>query len=163
MTNTPNILFLCTGNSARSIMAEGLLNHMAQGRYKAYSAGSHPTGSPHPMAIKTLTKFGIDTGFARSKSWDEFDQSHADAIKFDLVVTVCGNARDEVCPIWHGAPIKTHWGMEDPAKFEGSHIMQEARFDTSLAILRKRIKALLAHETMPKDQAILDKMGELQA
>ena len=143
-----NILFLCTGNSARSIMAEGLLNALGEGRYAAFSAGSHPTGNPNPHAIKTLEKMGISTDFARSKSWDEFAKTHENAPKIDIVITVCGNAENEVCPVWNGAPLKAHWGMEDPAKFDGSTTMMEAHFDTAFGILRNRIKAFLALKTI---------------
>lgn len=161
MNDAKNILFLCTGNSARSILAEGLMNELGKGRYIAYSAGSSPTGTPHPMAIKTLEKFKIDTGFARSKNWDEFSIENEHAPDIDIVITVCGNAAGEVCPIWHGAPITAHWGMEDPAKFEGSVVMQQARFDTVFSLLRKRIKALLAIDNEDISQASLDEIGQL--
>ncbi|MCK5041551.1 MAG: arsenate reductase ArsC [Sphingomonadales bacterium] len=160
-----HVLFICTGNSARSIMAEGIFNSLAKGRYTGFSAGSNPTGAPHLTAIKTLEKFGIDTGFARSKNWDEFSADNNEAPNIDLVVTVCGNAADEVCPVWHHADgsttLKTHWGMEDPAKFEGSVVMQEARFDTVFSTLRQRIKAFLAHAEMPQDQKTLDDIGKI--
>ena len=118
------------------------------------------------MAIKTLEKFGIDTSFARSKSWHEFKADKLNAPNIDLVVTVCGNAANEVCPVWHTEPeqkqpLKTHWGMEDPAKFEGSITMQEARFDTVFATLKSRIKAFLSHSEMPQDQKILDEIGKI--
>lgn len=167
MADTKNVLFICTGNSARSIMAEGIFNSLAKGRYNGFSAGSSPTGTPHHMAIKTLEKFGIDTSFARSKSWDEFSQSSPQAPNIDLVVTVCGSAAGETCPVWHhqdgASTLKTHWGMEDPAKFEGSVVMQEARFDTVFAVLRNRIKAFLNHETMPLEQKTLDEIGNISA
>lgn len=164
MTGKKNILFICTGNSARSIMAEGIFNSLSNGRYTGFSAGSTPTGTPHPMAVKTLEKFGIDSGFARSKSWDEYSADNKNAPNIDLVVTVCGNAADEICPIWQSqeqATMQTHWGMEDPAKFEGSVVMQQARFDTVFSILRKRIKAFLAHQDMPQDQQVLDDIGKI--
>ena len=161
MTDSKNILFLCTGNSARSIIAEGIMNDLSKGRYKAFSAGSKPTGTPHPMALETLEKFGIETGFARSKSWDAYAQSDLNAPKIDIVVTVCDNAANEVCPIWHGSPLKAHWGMEDPARFEGSVVMQQARFDTVYSTLKKRIKALLAKEYSTLGQDDLDEIGQL--
>lgn len=161
MTNSKNILFLCTGNSARSIMAEGVTNDLSKGRYKAYSAGSKPTGTPHPMAIATLEKFGIDSGFARSKNWNNYSQNDPNSPKIDIVVTVCDNAANEVCPVWHGSPLSTHWGMEDPARFEGSIVMQQARFDTVFSTLRKRIKALLEIEFSSLSQEGLDKIGKI--
>ena len=108
-----NILALCTGNSARSILLESLLNHEGKGRIKAYSAGSHPTGAPHPQALALLQAEGHDTNALRSKSWDEF--TTPDAPQMDLVITVCSAAAGEACPIWPGAPIRAHWGVDDPA------------------------------------------------
>ncbi|GAB7129654.1 arsenate reductase ArsC [Silvimonas sp. JCM 19000] len=107
-----NVLFLCTANSARSIMSEGLLNVLGEGRFKAFSAGSHPSGRVNPFAIELLQEIGYDTTALRSRSWAEFDD--ATAPHMDIVITVCDNARGEVCPIWPGHPITAHWGFEDP-------------------------------------------------
>lgn len=139
---TYNVLFVCTGNSARSIMAEGIMNQLSRGRFKAFSAGSHPTGSVNPFALRTLAKFNIPTADFRSKAWDEFAKPEAPAL--DFVFTVCDNAAGEVCPIWPGQPMTAHWGVADPAAATGSDD-EKARvfFDTAL-ILRRRIEYLLA-------------------
>lgn len=134
-----NVLFLCTGNSARSLLAEALLNRDGAGRFKAYSAGSQPKGQPHPMALEVLGELGIDTGELRSKSWTEF--SCADAPQMDLIITVCDNAAGESCPVWPGRPISAHWGIEDPAAVEGEG--QKAAFQTASRYLYNRISLLL--------------------
>jgi len=117
MAKTYNALFLCTGNSARSIMAEAILNRLGAGRIRAYSAGSYPKDQPHPMALEVLADRGYDTSRLRSKNWDEFAQPGAPNL--DFVFTVCDNAAGETCPIWPGQPITAHWGVEDPAAFRG--------------------------------------------
>lgn len=137
-----NVLFVCTGNTARSIMAEGLLNHMGRGRFKAYSAGSMPKGVVHPAALKVLNDLRAPTGEVRSKSWSEFAQSGAPQL--DFVFTVCDNAAGEVCPVWPGQPISAHWGVEDPAAVEGSDDDKRAAFRTAHQILKRRIELFLA-------------------
>ena len=135
-----NVLFLCTGNSARSILAEALLNRAGVGRLRAYSAGSQPRGEPHPMALTMLREHGFDTSGLRSKSWTEF--SSADAPQMDLIITVCDNAAGESCPVWPGRPIAAHWGIEDPAALEGEG--QRAAFENALRYLGDRISLLVA-------------------
>lgn len=134
-----NVLFLCTGNSARSLLAEALLNRDGAGRFKAYSAGSQPKGEPHPMALEVLGELEFDTRDLRSKSWTEF--SRADAPQMDLIITVCDNAAGETCPVWPGRPTTAHWGIEDPAAVEGDG--QKAAFLTALRYLNNRISLLL--------------------
>ncbi len=136
-----NVLFLCTGNSARSILGEALLNHVGEGRFRAFSAGSTPKGKVHAMAIETLRKTGISTEGLRSKGWDEF--ATADAPHMDFVLTVCDNAAGEVCPIWPGQPMSAHWGIEDPAAVEGPEFQQRAAFEDALRYLRNRISAFI--------------------
>ena len=142
---TRNVLFLCTGNSARSIMAEALLNRDGAGRFRAFSAGSWPKGEPHPAAIALLKEQGISTDGLRSKSWDEF--SSPDAPQMDLIITVCDSAAGETCPIWPGHPATAHWGIEDPAAVEGEG--QNQAFFNALTYLQRRISLLLA---LPHDE-----------
>ena len=135
-----NVLFLCTGNSARSILAEAILNQQAMGRFRAFSAGSYPKGAVHPAAIALLKELDHDTGDFRSKSWDDF--SGPGAPKLDFVFTVCDNAAGEVCPIWPGQPMPAHWGIEDPAAVEGAG--QEQAFWNAYQQLQRRIQLFLA-------------------
>ncbi|WP_439599991.1 arsenate reductase ArsC [Devosia sp.] len=136
-----NVLFLCTGNSARSVLGEVLLNQLGQGRFKAYSAGSTPRGSIHPMTLETLQRAGLPTDGLRSKSWDEF--AGPNAPKMDFVFTVCDNAAGETCPIWPGQPMTAHWGVEDPAAETGPEFKQQAAFEDALRFLRNRITAFI--------------------
>lgn len=137
-----NVLFICTGNSARSILAETILNQLGRGQFKAYSAGSFPAGRVNPYTLEILERWDMDTSNLRSKSWDEF--AVPGAPQMDFVFTVCDQAAGEVCPVWPGQPILAHWGAPDPAKAEGSHehILQEFR-NVGL-LLRKRIELMLA-------------------
>ena len=137
-----NVLFLCTGNSARSILAEAVMNHVGQGRFRSYSAGSTPKGDVHPMTLETLRKAGISTEGLRSKGWDEF--ASPAAAKMDFVFTVCDNAAGEVCPVWPGQPMTAHWGIEDPAAVEGPEFKQRAAFDDALRYMRNRIAAFMS-------------------
>lgn len=141
MSPPRTILFLCTGNSARSLLAEALLNHLAAGRMRAYSAGSFPKGAPHPAALAVLAEQGIATDGLRSKSWDEF--AAAGAPEMDLVITVCDNAAGEACPVWPGRPALAHWGIPDPAAVSDP-AARPAAFRLALERMRARIAALLA-------------------
>ncbi len=137
-----NVLFLCTGNSARSILAESILNHQANGAFKAYSAGSHPSGKVRPEALKQLELAGIPIADLRSKSWNEFATPGAPHMNF--VFTVCDNAAHEVCPIWPGHPMTAHWGVPDPASVEGSQQEIERAFHDAFTILARRISLFLS-------------------
>jgi arsenate reductase len=137
---TINVLFLCTGNSARSIMAEAILNAVGGGRFRAYSAGSHPNGKVNAFALAQIRKAGLSTEGYRSKSWDEFAQP--DAPKIDFVFTVCSDAAGEVCPVWPGHPITAHWGVEDPAAFQGTDEQKARLFATIYTQLYSRIRIL---------------------
>lgn len=136
-----NVIFLCTGNSARSIMAEVMMNHIGRGRFKAHSAGSHPNRSVNPLSIETLENAGLPTDALRSKSWDEFAAAGAEPI--DFIITVCDNAAQEVCPVWPGKPTTAHWGVADPAAVEGSLDKKRAAFRDAATILRRRIELLV--------------------
>ena len=136
------VLFLCTGNSARSIMAEALLNHLGQGRFRAYSAGSSPVGRVHPLALELLAQERIDASGARSKSWDEF--ARAGAPPFDFVITVCDRAAGETCPVWPGQPVTAHWGVPDPAAAAGSEAHRGQAFRDVCRTLEHRIRAFLS-------------------
>ena len=140
MSQPLNVLFLCTGNSARSILAEAILNDEAKGRFQAWSAGSQPKGQVHPMAIETLEECHLPTQGYRSKSWDEFARPGAPPL--DFVFTVCDNAAGEACPIWPGQPMTAHWGIEDPAAVEGSG--QRQAFHTAFFYLQRRIRLFLS-------------------
>jgi arsenate reductase len=137
-----NVLFICSGNSARSILAEGLLNSLGRGRFKAYSAGSHPRGAVNPLALQTLSAWRIPSDGYRSKSWEEFAAPGAPVL--DFVFTVCDNAAGEVCPIWPGQPIKAHWGVPDPAAVEGTDEQKSSAFLDAAVALRRRIELMLA-------------------
>jgi arsenate reductase len=137
-----NILFLCTGNSARSILAEAILNHAAKGRFAAYSAGSHPSGKVRPEALKQLELSGISTDGLRSKSWNEF--ATLNAPKMDFVFSVCDNAANEVCPFWPGQPTTAHWGIPDPAAANGTPQEIERTFRDAFSTLDRRIRLFLA-------------------
>jgi len=136
-----NVLFLCTGNSARSILAESLLNRWGQNRFRAFSAGSFPKGAVHPLALDLLQQRGFSTEGLRSKSWDEFAAPGAPSL--DFIFTVCDNAAGEVCPIWPGKPLTAHWGIPDPAAATGSHEQRAAAFRTAFAELEDRIRAFI--------------------
>ncbi|MAC58548.1 MAG: protein-tyrosine-phosphatase [Novosphingobium sp.] len=138
--NPLNVLFLCTGNSARSILGEAILNHDGNGRFRAYSAGSNPTGTVNPWAIHTLETLGYPTEGYRSKSWDEF----AEGPEFDLIFTVCDSAAAESCPVWPGRPTSAHWGIPDPAAVQGSDAEKAAAFLDAFGMLKRRIDLLLA-------------------
>ena len=143
MFETPvNVLFLCTHNSARSILAEAILNHIGKGRFKAFSAGSSPRENqqPNPMALQTLESVGISTDGLRSKTWDEF--AAADAPHMDLVITVCDNAAGEVCPFWPGQPATAHWGYADPSAMEGSDAQKMQAFRQTLHAIKRRLELL---------------------
>ncbi|HEX4193690.1 MAG TPA: arsenate reductase ArsC [Stellaceae bacterium] len=158
MPNIYNVLFLCTGNSARSILGEVLLNHWSKGRFKAYSAGSQPKGAVHPMAIGLLQSMKLPTEGLRSKSWSEFAKT--DAPVMDFVITVCDNAANEVCPIWPGQPITAHWGIPDPAAVEGSDAERMAAFRDAYRRLDARIKLLVSLPIEKLDRLMLKREAE---
>lgn len=132
------VLFLCTGNSARSILAESLINHWGRGRFRGFSAGSHPKGSVHPIALELLKHMKLPLEGLRSKSWDEFAKPGAEPL--DFVFTVCDNAAGEVCPYWPGQPMTAHWGVSDPAAVEGSDVEKWMAFREVFRVLENRIK-----------------------
>ena len=157
-----NVLFLCTGNSARSILAESLINHWGRGRFRGYSAGSHPKGTVHPIALELLGKMNLSTAGLRSKSWDEFAGPGAPALNF--VFTVCDNAAAEACPYWPGQPMSAHWGVADPAAVRGSEADRWVAFRTAFRILENRIRIFtslpLASLERIKLQEQLDSIGQ---
>jgi len=151
MSNPPlNVLFLCTGNSARSIMAEALVTTMGHGKFQGYSAGSNPNGIVNPFAIEQVKKTGYSTDNLRSKRWDEF--AAAGAPHMDFIITVCDNAAGEVCPIWPGHPASAHWGFEDPAAVEGSDEEKRAAFERIFKQIMARVHAFvsLPHHMLEK-------------
>lgn len=153
------ILVLCTGNSCRSVMAEGLFNYYGKNKITAYSAGSFPMGKIHPTSLATLKKHGISDQNYRSKSWDKFKDCH-----IDIVITVCDNAAGEVCPIFPSSPIKVHWGVPDPAHFVGTQAEIEAEFERVFAMLEKRVKEFfcLPFDKMSKEDFI-QKLNDIGA
>lgn len=164
MPKIRNMLVLCTGNSARSILGEALFNLHGAGRVRAFSAGSKPKGVPHPGALRLLARRGIDTASVRSKSWDEF--SGPDAPPIDLAITVCGNAAGEVCPVFLGSPLKAHWGLPDPADVEGSEAEVDAAFEETWRLLEMRVRAFMALNFAGMDKAeahkVLAEIGAME-
>jgi arsenate reductase len=160
-----NVLFLCTGNSARSILAESLLNHHGKGRFRAYSAGSFPKGQVHPMAVELLRRMDLPAENLRSKSWDEFAAAGAPPI--DFVLTVCDNAAGEVCPIWPGKPVTAHWGIADPAAVEGTDTDKTCAFRKALKELETRIELFTSLPIASLDgmtlQSLLREIGKSNA
>ena len=150
-----NVLFLCTGNSARSILAEAYLNSAGQGRFTAHSAGSHPAGKVNAFALELLEKNRLPTAGLRSKNWDEFVR--AGAPKLDLVFTVCDNAAGETCPVWPGQPITAHWGVADPAAVQGTDLEKRKAFLRAFTELSARINLLLALPVDKLDRRVLQK------
>ncbi len=151
-----NVLFLCTHNSARSILAEAMLNHLGNGRFKAYSAGSSPRENqqPNPLALDVLRRVGVSTESLRSKTWDEF--ATPDAPHMDLVITVCDNAAGEVCPFWPGQPATAHWGYADPSETEGTSEQKEAAFRATLLAIRRRLELLVNLPAASLDKLLLE-------
>jgi arsenate reductase (thioredoxin) len=161
---TYNVLFLCTGNSARSILAEALLEHWGRGRFKAYSAGSFPKGAVHPLAFDLLEKAHLDTRGLRSKSWEEFAEPGAP--KMDFVFTVCDQAASEVCPVWPGNPVTAHWGVPDPAGVEGTEAEKIRAFRIAFQALEARVKLFTSLRLDALDRLAvkrkLDEIGHLR-
>ncbi len=156
MTERPfNVLFLCTGNSARSIMAEAILNKLGAGKFHAYSAGSHPRGSVHPQAVRLLQSLGYDVSGFRSKSWSEFADPGAPLL--DFVFTVCDNAAGEACPVWPGQPMTAHWGLPDPAEAKGSAVEIALAFKDTYRMLNQRIGIFTSLPLRSLDQLSLQK------
>jgi protein-tyrosine-phosphatase len=158
------VLFLCTGNSARSVMAESIMNRLGAGKFRAYSAGSHPAGKLNPMALNLLRKTNYDVSQLRSKSWDEF--AVPGAPKLDFVFTVCDDAASEVCPIWPGQPMTAHWGLPDPVKAQGTEAERNLAFADTMRMLTQRISIFV---NLPLDklsklslQKQLDEIGRLR-
>ncbi len=159
-----NVLFLCTGNSARSVLAEAILNHAGNGRFRAFSAGSHPAGKVNPWAIELLKRQGLEVADLRSKSWDEF--AAPGAPRLDFIFTVCDNAAGEVCPVWPGQPMTAHWGIEDPAAVAGSDEDKRRAFSRAFAEMNRRV-SLFINLPLAKLDAMaikreLDRIGHLR-
>lgn len=150
-----NVLFLCTGNSARSILAEAIMNNVAGGRFHAYSAGSFPKGEVHPMALDLLQSSGLPTEGLRSKSWDEF--AAPGAPKMDFVFTVCDSAASEPCPVWPGQPMTAHWGLPDPAAVEGDEVKQRLAFADTFRMLGNRIRVFTSLPIRSLDELSLQR------
>jgi len=153
-----NVLFLCTHNSARSVIGECVMNRLGQGRFKGYSAGSHPSGTVHPFALELLAKLNYDTSKLRSKSWEEF--TAPDAPKLDFVFTVCDNAAKEVCPVWPGQPMSAHWGLPDPSAVEGNDAERHYAFADTHRMLYQRISIFTSLPLASLDQLSLQKRLE---
>lgn len=150
-----NVLFVCTHNSARSIMAEAILNSLGRARFRGFSAGSHPGTSVHPFALKTLSELHMPTDGLRSKPWDEF--ATVEAPELDFVFTVCDQAAGEVCPVWPGQPMTAHWGVADPAAVEGTDVQKAKLFWDSALILKRRIELMLALPLASLDQLAIQR------
>ncbi|CAN5464970.1 hypothetical protein BH10PSE5_BH10PSE5_26820 [soil metagenome] len=162
-----NVLFLCTGNSARSILAESIMNRVGAGKFKAYSAGSMPAGKVNPFALTLLQRLNYPTGDLRSKAWEEFSRpTNSDAPDLDFVFTVCDNAAAEVCPIWPGQPMSAHWGLPDPAAVEGSDAEKTIAFADAYRMLNNRISIFVNLPITSLDslslQKHLDQIGKTQ-
>ena len=157
---TYRVLFLCTGNSARSILAEAILNDRGKGRFKAYSAGSHPKGAVHPLALALLERHGLPTAGLRSKPWDEFAKPGAPAL--DFVITVCDSAAGEVCPVWPGQPMTAHWGQPDPAAVAGTDVEKASAFRDAYRTLLRRIELFCALPRANLDRlALVNRLREI--
>jgi len=160
-----NVLFICTGNSARSIMAEAILNQQGAGRFRAYSAGSHPAGQVNPYALDMLERNRFKTAGLRSKNWEEF--ALPDAPRMDFVLTVCDKAAGEVCPFWPGQPMSAHWGVEDPAAVKGSDEEIQRAFTDCFVVMNRRIALLTVLPIEKLDKLALkkelDSMGQVTA
>lgn len=152
-----NVLFLCTGNSARSIIAESILRKDGSGRFNAYSAGSYPRADVNPLAVAVLEGRGYPTEGLRSKSWDEF--GGPDTPKMDVVLTVCDDAAKETCPVWPGHPVSAHWGIEDPANVDGSEVERRAAFERTFDYLQRRVAALVALPVASLDRDALERQA----
>lgn len=152
---TYQVLFICTQNSARSIMAEALLNHLGGGRFRGWSAGSHPAGAVQPMALQTLAAMGVPAEGAHSKDWDEFAAAGAPAL--DFVLTVCDKAAGEACPVWPGQPMLAHWGVADPAAVVGDEAARRRAFNEAAVVLKRRIELMLSLPVASLDRMALQR------